>query len=112
MDLFDCRDQDDYSSHVDCWLRGVLQVGRIEGLLNIDVDLLQNFGDMRSTGSTRRHPMCCWPRHNNKNRYIMMDCVKDAKYMHGNKTNSNKFQYKYHDVSNVSIIHYSNWVSK
>ena len=42
----------------------------------------------------------------------MMDDLKDAKDMHGNKIGGNKFQYKYHDVSKVSIIHYFDLVPK
>ena len=44
--------------------------------------------------------------------HITMDCVEDAKYMHGNTIDGNKFQYKYHDVSNVSIVHYANLMPK
>ena len=35
--------------------------------------------------------------------YMMMDCVKDARYNHGNKIGGNK----YHNISNVPIVHFS-----
>ena len=46
------------------------------------------------------------------NGYIMMDSIMDARYKHGNKIGGNKFHYKYHFISNVSIVHCSDLVPK
>ena len=44
--------------------------------------------------------------------YMMVDCVKDARYAHDNKIGGNTFQYKNCNISNVSIVHYSDSVPK
>merc|ERR1719482_2594269 len=47
-----------------------------------------------------------------KDGFHPVDCVKDAMYEHGDKFGDNKFQYKMQDVSNSSIVHYSDIVPK
>jgi len=47
-----------------------------------------------------------------KDGFMLVACVKDAMYVHGDKFGNNKFDYKMGDVSNSSIIHYSEHVAK
>lgn len=47
-----------------------------------------------------------------KDGFMMIGCVKDAMYVHGDKHGNNKFDYKMGDTANVSIVHYKDKVPK
>jgi len=47
-----------------------------------------------------------------KDGYALADCVKDAMYVHGDKHGNGKFEYKQEEISNTSIIHYTEIVAK
>lgn len=47
-----------------------------------------------------------------KDGFMLVACVKDAMYVHGDKFGNNKFDYKMGGVSNSSIVHYSEHVAK
>jgi len=47
-----------------------------------------------------------------KDGYAMADCVKDKMYEHGDKHGDNADEYKMGDISNVSIVHYTEMVAK
>jgi len=47
-----------------------------------------------------------------KDGFFLVDCVKDAMYVHGDKFGNNKYQYKMEDVSSSSIVHYNDHVVK
>jgi hypothetical protein len=47
-----------------------------------------------------------------KDGFAMNDCVKDAMYEHGDKFGNNKFDYKMEEISNTSIVHYTEIVAK
>jgi len=47
-----------------------------------------------------------------KDGYMKVNCIKDAMFNHGDKFGPNKHEYKYGDISNVSIVHYTAHVPK
>lgn len=47
-----------------------------------------------------------------KDGYMMVACVKDSMYEHGDKFGNNKFSYKMGDIANSSIVHYNEHVAK
>lgn len=47
-----------------------------------------------------------------KDGYLLVACVKDAMYVHGDKFGNNKFDYKMGEISNSSIVHYNEHVAK
>jgi hypothetical protein len=47
-----------------------------------------------------------------KDGFLKMDCIKDAMLEHGDKFGNNKLKYKYENILNVSIVHYSEIIPK
>lgn len=47
-----------------------------------------------------------------KDGYMLVACVKDSMYEHGDKFGNNKFSYKYGPIGNSSIVHYNEHVAK
>lgn len=47
-----------------------------------------------------------------KDGYLLVACVKDSMYEHGDKFGDNKFSYKAGPISNNSIVHYNAHVAK
>merc|ERR1719454_2406148 len=47
-----------------------------------------------------------------KDGFLLVNCVKDYMYDHGDKFGDNKHDYKLGPVSNVSIVHYEDHVAK
>lgn len=47
-----------------------------------------------------------------KDGYMLVACVKDSMYEHGDKFGNNKFSYKMGPIANSSIVHYNDHVAK
>lgn len=47
-----------------------------------------------------------------KDGYLLVACVKDAMYVHGDKFGNNKYDYKMGPTANSSIVHYNEHVAK
>merc|ERR1719389_1422512 len=47
-----------------------------------------------------------------KDGFLEVDCVKDYMYYRGDKFGDNKYDYKLEPTSNVSIVHYEDYVAK
>jgi len=47
-----------------------------------------------------------------KDGFLLVDCLKDVMYEHGDRFGSNKFQYKMMRVSNSSIVHYDDIIPR
>merc|ERR1719444_512265 len=47
-----------------------------------------------------------------KDGFMPIDCVKDKLFLHGDKFGDGKFSYNLENVSNVSIVHYTDIVPK